>query len=195
MRGCARLTCGLCGLAVHRFVPLLHTTAQNAHSCKSGDMQTPRSSRGALVGPADEHNRSPSSPASSVNRPTSSATGILRAVAMWPSGPVEFIRPPGVDDGHRFAMVEPALELGRLDPRERAAQPSDPSKEGANFIDRPRACRADIHRPRPGTVAAACGRCRAREDRGTARSQSSSPRARRPAGRGKSPTAGPTKAG
>src|SRR5262249_8585716 len=30
----------------------------------------------------------PSSPASSANRPASSATGILRAVAMWPSVPV-----------------------------------------------------------------------------------------------------------
>src|SRR5262249_8585715 len=108
----------------------------------------------------------------------------------------EFIRSPNVDNRHRFAMVEPALELARLDPGERAAQPFDQSQQGArHLIDPPPASQADSRRPRHGTVAAASGRARARGDHGIARSQFSSPYAQPPAGRDKSPTAGPTKPG
>jgi hypothetical protein len=43
--------------------------------------------------------------------------------------PNEFVRSPDIDNVHRFAAVKPALEFGRLDPRERRAQPSDQSRE------------------------------------------------------------------
>jgi hypothetical protein len=39
----------------------------------------------------------------------------------------ELIGSPDIDNGHAFAAVEPALELIRLDPRERPAQPFDQS--------------------------------------------------------------------
>jgi hypothetical protein len=41
--------------------------------------------------------------------------------------PDELIGSPDIDNGHAFAAVEPALELVRLDPGERPAQPFDQS--------------------------------------------------------------------
>src|SRR5215475_385136 len=119
--GINSLCCRRDGAAFDRqadIVPLLHPAAQDADLRKAGGTQGSRRRCRALVGSADEDKWSSFKPGKLGQSALELRNGNIARGRNMAERPGEFVGPANVDDGHRFAAVEPALEVLRLDPPE-----------------------------------------------------------------------------
>src|SRR5262245_28937981 len=135
---------GQAGLA-----PLLHPATQDRDLRKAGGVQGSRRRCRALVGPADQDERSPFEPGKLGQSAGELANGNIARGRDVAEGARELVEAAHVDDGHCFAAVEPAPELLRLDPLEWFAYGSDKRRARGDRRElRTRQERADAHRSR-----------------------------------------------
>src|SRR5262245_15273547 len=137
------------GATFHRqagLAPLLHPATQDRDLRKAGGTQGPRRRCGALVGAADQDDRSPFEPGELGQSAAKLANRNIACGRDVAEGPRELVGAAHVDDSHRFAAVEPALELLGFDPLERLAYDSDNRRERGGRRERQtRQERADAH--------------------------------------------------
>src|SRR5262249_23103551 len=127
-------------------VPLLHPAAQDADLRKAGGTQGSRRGCRALVGSADEDEWSSFKSRELGQSAIELRDGNIAGGRKIAERTREFVGSPNVDDGHSFAAVEPALEILRLDPRERPAHSPDKPRQQGNRREQGK-CKQTIAHP------------------------------------------------